>query len=69
MSNTEPSGNYQGTVPQGDPMMQGTPQTSPVHGLHDAAPMQPTAVPAKPEAVTGPGGPSVSVPKVGKGGA
>lgn len=69
MSNTEPAGNYQSTVPQGDPMQQATPQTSPVHGLHDSAPMDATIPPAKPLAVTGPGGPSISIPKAGKGGA
>ncbi len=69
MSNENPDGNYKSTVPQGDPMQQAPPQTSPVHGLHDSAPMQATVPPAKPEAITGPGGPSVSVPKAGKSGA
>lgn len=66
MSNTQPAGNYQSTVPQGDPMQEATPQSSPIHGLHNSAPMNPTVPPAKPEAVTGPGGSSISVPKSGK---
>ncbi len=69
MSNTEPSGNYQGTVPEGEAMQQSTPQTMPVHGLHDSAPMQQSIPPAKPQAVTGPGGSSISIPQAGKSGA
>jgi len=66
MSNLSPTGNYSSSVPQGNPMQEATPQSDPVHGLHDSAPMQQTVPPAKPEAVTGPGGPSISVPTAGK---
>ena len=69
MSNVQPEGEYQSTVPASTPMTQATPQTDPIHGLHNSAPSDYTVPPAKPEAVTGPGGASISIPKAGKTGA